>query len=88
MKASSVGTDRSGIPATSSGPAYAERLPSTRTWSASIGPSLGHKRAIAEAARECIEQVIDQFTPFTEMQAALTERYGREMAVFQEVGGY
>lgn len=51
-------------------------------------PSLGHKRAIVVVAGECIDHVTDELRPFTEMQAALTERYGREMAVFQEGGGY
>lgn len=51
-------------------------------------PSLGHKRAIVEVAGECIDHVTDQFRPFTEMQAALTVRYGREITSFQEGGGY
>lgn len=51
-------------------------------------PSLGHMRAIVEVAGECIDQASDQFRPFTEMQAALTERYGREIAEFREAGGY
>lgn len=51
-------------------------------------PSLGHTRAIAEVAGEYFDQATDQYRPFTEMQAALTERYGREMAEFSAAGGY
>lgn len=51
-------------------------------------PSLGHNRAIEEVAGQYYDQATDQFRPFTEMQAALTERYAREMAEFTAAGGY